>query len=246
VDKLKHSTNIIPTSRRSRQNIIAKTIALLGVTVALVASTACSPIAGTDQQSPIKETTPTVEENTPYPIESTPGAILEPTPSTYVGKAKVKAGMLEYQPKGLNAVIVGPDEEIPVGTDVKIWSNGEIAKMELEDGSVIILNPSTALSFRIIESNTSPPVTRIILGSGSLLVASGDLWIITTDYQFRIGVNESVAGVSYDPLQNTIAVNCIGMKGSCSFYGLVNADELAPGQKLEYMGGIGEKLGGRL
>ena len=243
VDEMKNSANILPTSTRSRQNIISITIALLGLTVFLVTFAACSAITGIDQQISIGVTLPAVEENTPFPIESTAGAILEPTPSTYVGKAKVKAGLVEYQPKGLDSVYAGPDEEIPVGTDVKIWSNGEIAKMELEDGSVITLNPSTALSFRIIESSPGEPTVRIILGSGSLLVASSDLWVITADYQYRIGVNDSLAGMSYDPLQNTIAVNCLGMQGSCSLISLTDADELAPGQQLEYMGGIRGEIG---
>jgi hypothetical protein len=243
VDEMKNSTNFLPTSRRSRQNLIAKTIAFLGVTVLVLAFTACSTITTSDSQFSIDVTPPTVEDDSPLPIESTPGAVLEPSASTYVGKAKVKAGMLDYQIKGLDSLSVGPNEEVPVGTDVKIWNNDEIANMELEDGSVIILNPSTALSFRIIESSTSPPVTRVILGSGSLLVASGDLWIITADYQFRIGVNESVTGVSYDPLQNMITVNCLGLKGSCLFYSLTNVDELTPGQQLEYIGGIRGEIG---
>jgi hypothetical protein len=240
---MKRSTNVIPTSKRSRQNIIAKTITFLTVTILLLALTACSTIKETDPPFPIDVTPPAVEENPPQSIESTPGAAIESPLPTFIGKAKVKAGVLDYQIKGLDSLSAGTDEEVPVGTDVKIWNNDEIAKMELEDGSVIILNPFTTFNFRIIESDTRYPVVRLILGSGSILVASSELWVITADYQFRIGVNESVAGVIYDPLQNTIAVNCLGMRGSCSFISLTNADELAPGQQLEYMGGIRGEIG---
>ena len=47
-----------------------------------------------------------------------------------------------------------------------------------------------------------------------------------------------MAAVSYEPLQNTITVNCLGKTGSCLFHGLSNVNELTPGQQLEYKGNI--------
>ena len=97
---MKHSINVNPTCRRSRQIIIAITIALLGLTLLLVALAACSPITGTVQQFPIGVTPPVVEEKTPLPIELTSDPLFEHPLMTHDWKAKVVAGVLEYQING--------------------------------------------------------------------------------------------------------------------------------------------------
>ena len=238
---MKLSTSFIPPSRQPRLMIIAVTIAVMGVAVFLSAITACSPVTGSAQNIRIEATAPAVIEKTLSPIELITQAAIEKLPSTkdnVSAMAMIAAGKLEYQIQGQNSVSAEANEEVPLGTDVKIWNNDEIAKIELEDGSVIILDPFTILDLINVEQNTTVPIIRVILHRGSVLVTSENLWIITGDYEFRIRINRSIAGVSYDPLQTTIVVNCLGQEGSCSFYTATEWNELAPGQQLDYEGGV--------
>jgi hypothetical protein len=100
------------------------------------------------------------------------------------------------------------------------------------------------LNLIIIEQGTTAPTIRVQLLRGSLLIASKDLWILSGDYQFRVHVNQSIAGVNFDPLQDTMTVNCLGQKGGCSFYTATEWNELAPGQQLDYTKGVRGKVRG--
>jgi hypothetical protein len=257
---MKLSTEVLLASRQSRRMIIVMTISLIGLIVTLVVLEACSPITGNESRIPIQVTTVAVEENAYLPIELTLDAALMQPITTHVasilnvnenawlsnvvnGKAKVAAGLLDYQIIGQNSVSVGTNEEVPIGTDVRIWNNDDIVKMELDDGSVIMLNPFTVIRLINIEQMRRFPIVRVILVRGSILVISENFWIISADYNYRIQVNGSMAGVNYEPLQNTITVNCFGLKGNCSFYSLSNTNELTPGQQLEYKGIIRGNIG---
>jgi hypothetical protein len=256
---MKHPTHVFLSFSRSRRIIIVITIALLGLTALLVAFTSCSPYKGTDRQLLIKVTTPADEDDIALSVNRTSDVdFIDPSTTHMVstltvnenahlsvvyGKAKVLVGPIDYQIKGGETVSVGTKGDLPIGSDVRIWNNNEIAHIELEDGTVITLNPFTTLNIIIIKPSTKFPVIRILLGRGSILVATDNIWIISADYQFRIWVKDSTVEVSYKPLQSTITVNCLGMKGSCSFFGSNNWYALAPGQQLVYKGSIQGNIG---
>jgi hypothetical protein len=236
------------------------TAEILAWAVIIISIAACSSTPEAAQRYSIEMTPQAVEENTPLPIELTAAAILEKpyaTPAILslqtvenvslskvkgIWRAKVITGRLEYQTSGQNSTTVGVNEEIPIGSSVHVRNNGEIAKIVLDDGTAIMINPATIFNLISVEENTSAPAIRLIFESGSLLIISEDFWVIASDYQFRIRINGSIAGVSYKPSQNTLIVSCFGQKGSCSFFNTKYQDELAPGQQLEYKDSVRGKV----
>jgi hypothetical protein len=155
----------------------------------------------------------------------------------------VTKGKLEYQIDGQSSVSAVANEEVPIGSDVQLKVSDEIAELRLEEGSILTLFPYTVIRLIRVEQSTGTPGTKIILGAGTILVASADLWVISSDLLFKLWVNQSTAAVSFEPLKNTITVNCFGKTGSCLFQGLSQVDELTPGQQLKYIGTIRGKVG---
>jgi len=249
--------NCYRSRKRLRPYLIA---AVVGLAVLIVEITACSPIRRTSKEYPLEATAAIVRGNEKFIFEAPATAFFGNSPllsegstptlsgnetaqdEVYYEKAIVTTGLLEYQIKGLSPVSAGVNSNVPLGADVRTWSNNTIVKIELDDGSVIMLDPFTTIYIRKNEQNTGSEF-MISLERGGVLVVSGSLWVVSADLGFKIWANGSMVGISYEPLQITITVSCFGPAGSCQFIGLNDSDTLTPGQQLQYEESIRGEIG---
>jgi serine/threonine protein phosphatase PrpC len=241
------------TSNRRSLLITAGIATILGLAILLVSISAFSLFLGTDRKSLILSTAPVIIANTSSPFKSTDSQLDQKPPVDFeapsvsvlpnlitpavVGKAIVADGILEYQIIGQDANTTGANEEVPFGPDVRMWSDEEPVQINLDNGSIVMLDPLTAIYLATDDEETNHTI-KVMLERGSILTAQGKFSVMSTDERFRILVDEGMVGVNFEPLLDAIAVNCFGPDGDCLIYGFDALNELKPGQQLKYKEGI--------
>ena len=160
------------------RSILGLKPAIIGLTLILFIG-ACSPnpVPGHDPQSKATVTrdaeapgndmsaTPFVFEETPNPITQSTVPVPESTTTvetTFQKKAFVKSGEIQYKLNEQDLISVEGIKEIPIGKNVKISNLYNVAELELDDGSVLVLSPSTTFYIEDVEQSTTSHMSVVL------------------------------------------------------------------------------------
>jgi len=168
----------------------------------------------------------TSTEHTPASVIATPTAVVKEV--IPIGTAKIVFAQtgISYQVGAAEPSAASAGDEIPAGPEIAFRTTSDKAQISFDDGSEVVLGPSTTVYLYELGDPGSPEKsTLIVVDGGEVLVLSGDVEVRSKTGGFLAWNNGAVFGIRHDPDTGSFYVDCFGPEMNCvirTFEGLRN------------------------
>jgi hypothetical protein len=150
-----------------------------------------------------------------------------------IGTAKIVYAQtgISYQVGAAEPSSASAGDEIPAGPEIAFRTTSDKAQISFNDGSEVVLGPSTTVYLYELGNPGSPgKSTLIVVDGGEVLVLSGDVEVRSKTGGFLAWNNGAVFGVRHDPDTGSFYVDCFGPEMNCVIRTFEGLRDIKPDQ----------------
>jgi tRNA A-37 threonylcarbamoyl transferase component Bud32 len=161
-------------------------------------------------------------ENTPQVVLAAGGPVGSVTPFLpAIGTVVEMRGVVQLQRPGQGAQLLVTGDALPLGEPLRLWTTNGMARIQLMDGSLLVLAENTLVTVQAAEKDEETDPTsgqyELTLEQGRLLVKTAQFTVHSDPHDYQLELTYAVAGVIYDPALDLFEVDCL--EGNCLIAG---------------------------